>query len=128
MLRRIFFANIIFPKNSGRWKSGAAVSAAFRAGKCGRGVVMYALCAGENDRSTGNVLVNDGERTGGLVIDGGALRFADGQNDLTVFHTPLTVPLSRSSFKVSLGSRLAIKSSRGISSMASMSSRVVVQP
>ncbi len=55
-------------------------------GKCGRGVVMYALCAGENDRSTGNVLVNDGERTGGLVIDGGALRFVDGQNDLTVFH------------------------------------------
>ena len=40
MLRRIFFANIIFPKNSGRWKSGAAVSAAFRAGKCGRGVVI----------------------------------------------------------------------------------------
>ena len=44
MLRRIFCcANIIFPKNSGRWKSVAAVSAAFRAGKCGRGVVMYAL-------------------------------------------------------------------------------------
>ena len=86
-LRRIFCcANIIFPKNSGRWESVAAVSAAFRAGKCGRGVVMYALCAGENDRSTGDVLVNDGERTGGLVIGGGALRFANGQNDLTVFH------------------------------------------
>ena len=40
---------------------GAAVSAAFRAGKCGRGVVMYALCAGENDRSTGDVFVNDGK-------------------------------------------------------------------
>ncbi len=48
MLRRIFCcANIIFPKNSGRWKSGAAVSAAFRAGKCGRGVVMYVPYARE---------------------------------------------------------------------------------
>ena len=35
-LRRIFcYAKIIFPKNSGRWKSGAAVSTAFHARKCG---------------------------------------------------------------------------------------------
>ena len=29
------YARIIFPKNSGRWKSGAAVSTAFHARKCG---------------------------------------------------------------------------------------------
>ncbi len=80
LLRQYHVSEKLRPVEIGRCRS-----AAFRAGKCGP-ALMYALCCGRKRRSTGNVLVNDGERTGGLVIDGGALRLADGQNDLTVFH------------------------------------------